>query len=58
MQTNFKNLFNLDNYEVYIVGGNGLIGTQIVRALEQFGASVTVFDLKIKKKLTEVKLNM
>ena len=55
MQTNFKNLFNLDNYEVYIVGGNGLIGTQIVRALEQFGASVTVFDLKIKKKINRGK---
>ena len=34
---NFKNLFNLKDYEVYIIGGSGLIGSQIVKALEEFG---------------------
>lgn len=46
----FKDFFNLTGYEVYIVGGSGLIGSQIVRALEEFGAKVTVFDLDIKGK--------
>ena len=47
---NFKNLFNLKDYEVYIIGGSGLIGSQIVKALEEFGALITVFDLDIKDK--------
>lgn len=46
----FKDLFNLKGHEVYIIGGNGLIGSQIVRALQEFGASITVFDIDIKKK--------
>lgn len=46
----FKDLFNLKGYEVYIIGGSGLIGSQIVKALEEFGASITVFDIDIKKK--------
>lgn len=50
MENNFKKIFNLNNCEVYILGGNGLIGTQIVKALEDFGASVTIFDLDIKKR--------
>jgi NAD(P)-dependent dehydrogenase (short-subunit alcohol dehydrogenase family) len=46
----FKDLFNLKGYEVYIIGGSGLIGSQIVRALQEFDASITVFDIDIKKK--------
>ena len=46
----FKDLFNLKGYEVYILGGSGLIASQIVKALEEFGASITVFDIDIKKK--------
>ena len=46
----FKDLFNLKRYEVYIIGGSGLIGSQIVRALQEFDASITVFDIDIKKK--------
>ena len=48
MKINFKKLFNLNHHDVYVLGGCGLIGTQIVKALEEFGASVTVFDLDIK----------
>ena len=47
---NFKNFFSLKGHEVFIIGGSGLIGSQIVKALEEFGASITVFDLDIKKK--------
>lgn len=46
----FKNLFNLKGYEVYIIGGNGLIGSQIVKALREFGAKITIFDINIKNK--------
>ena len=46
----FRDLFNLKGYEVYIIGGSGLIGSQIVRAFQEFGASITVFDIDIKKK--------
>ena len=46
----FKDLFNLKGSEVFIVGGNGLIGSQIVKALEDFGAKTTVFDLDFKGK--------
>jgi len=46
----YRNLFNLKGYEIYILGGNGLIGSQIVRALEDFGAKVTVFDIDVKGK--------
>ena len=52
---NFKNYFNLTGYEVYIIGGNGLIGSQILTALEQFGAKITIFDLDIKGKKSSLK---
>lgn len=47
---NFRDLFNLKGYEVYIIGGSGLIGSQIVKALQEFGSSITVFDIDIEKK--------
>ena len=50
MKTNYRDLFNLTDCEVFILGGSGLIGSQIVNALEEFGASITVFDLEKKKK--------
>ena len=40
----------MNGYEVFIVGGCGLIGSQIVKSLEDFGAKVTVFDIGIKNK--------
>ena len=30
MKTNYRDLFNLTDYEVYVVGGSGLIGSQII----------------------------
>jgi len=55
MKNNYRDLFNLTDYEVYVVGGSGLIGSQIVKALEEFGSSITVFDLDIKKKNNSLK---
>ena len=51
MKNNYKNLFNLKGYEVFVLGGCGLIGSQIVKALDQYGASIKVFDLDIKNKI-------
>ncbi len=53
----YTQIFNLKNKKVFIVGGNGLIGLQIVKALYDFGADITVFDLEIKKKLKKKRLN-
>ena len=55
MKNNYKNFFNLKGYKAYVVGGCGLIGSQIVKALEEFGACVTVFDLKIGRKKKTLK---
>lgn len=46
----FKDLFNLKGYEIYVLGGSGLIGSQIIKALEEFGASITAFDIDTKSK--------
>tara|TARA_Y100000591_G_scaffold330147_1_gene360344 strand:- start:908 stop:1702 length:795 start_codon:yes stop_codon:yes gene_type:complete len=48
----FKNFFKIDGLKAYVVGGNGLIGKEIVKALEEFNAKVTVFDLN-KNKIIE-----
>ena len=53
----FKNFFNIDGLKAYVVGGNGLIGTEIVKALEEFNAKVTVFDLNKKKQTKNEKIN-
>ena len=50
----FRDLFNLKGYEVYIIGGSGLIGSQIVKALQEFGSSITVFDIDIEEKKNNV----
>jgi len=47
---NYKEMFSLTGCEAYVIGGCGLIGSQIVSALEAFGASTTVFDLDVKNK--------
>ena len=47
---NYKDMFSLSGCEAYVIGGSGLIGSQIVSALEAFGASTTVFDLDVKNK--------
>ena len=52
---NFRDLFNLKGSEVYMVGGSGLIGSQSVKALEDFGAKTTVFDLDVKGKRNSIK---
>lgn len=42
----YNNLFNLKSELVYVIGSNGLLGSEIVKALISKGAKVVGFDLK------------
>ena len=43
---NYKEKFNLKNKTAFVVGGNGLIGKEVVYALADFGAKVIILDIK------------
>ena len=45
-----RNLFNLNNKNIIITGGNGFLGSQIATALIKEGANVYIIDLKKPKK--------
>ena len=45
----YKKLFNLEKLNIFIVGGSGLLGSEIVKSLVDLNAIVTVFDLEEKK---------
>lgn len=47
----FNNFFSLKGLKIFVIGGTGLIGSQIVQALIDFDAKVTVFDINVKKKI-------
>jgi NAD(P)-dependent dehydrogenase (short-subunit alcohol dehydrogenase family) len=47
----YKKLFNLEKLKIFIVGGNGLIGSEILKSLVDLDAIVTVFDLESKKNI-------
>lgn len=47
---NYLNKFNLSEKKVFIVGGSGLIGSEIVKACLDAGAKVVCFDLTKNKK--------
>ena len=47
MQTsNYKKKFNINNKIAFVIGGNGLIGKEVVSALSEFGAKVIILDIK------------
>ena len=46
---NYKKKFDLSNKVAFVVGGNGLIGREVVCALSNFGAKVIILDLIEKK---------
>ncbi|MFA6357069.1 MAG: oxidoreductase [Candidatus Omnitrophota bacterium] len=56
---NYKSLFDLNNKVIVVVGGAGLIGSEIVKGLRDFGADVYIADTneetgkKIKTKGTK-----
>ena len=45
-----RTLFNLDNKNIIITGGNGFFGNQIVSALLNEKANVFIIDVKVSKK--------
>ena len=50
-----RTLFNLQNKNIIITGGNGFLGSQLVEALLNEKANVYVIDIKQSKKKTSVK---
>jgi NAD(P)-dependent dehydrogenase (short-subunit alcohol dehydrogenase family) len=44
----FLNNFNFKNKKVFLIGGNGLIGSKIFMSLNQLGAKITIFDISNK----------
>ena len=48
MIRNYKNILNLSDKKILVVGGLGLIGEQVTLALHKLGASVTVLDFNKK----------
>ena len=50
-----RTLFNLDNKNIIITGGNGFLGNQITDALLNEKANVYVIDIKQSKKKTSAK---
>jgi NAD(P)-dependent dehydrogenase (short-subunit alcohol dehydrogenase family) len=50
-----RTLFNLDNKNIIITGGNGFLGNQITEALLNEKANVYVIDIKQSKKKTSAK---
>lgn len=46
LKKNYKKIFNLKNKKAYVLGGSGLLGREISKALQQNGASVRILDIK------------
>ena len=61
---NYKNYFNLNGKNAYVIGGAGLIGQEIVIGLSSFGAITHILDIdrekgkNLEKKLRLQKLNV
>ena len=47
----YKKLFNLEKLKIFIMGGSGLLGSEIVKSLVDLNAIVTVFDLYEQKNI-------
>ena len=57
IKKNYKQLFNLKNKKIILVGGFGLLGSEIVRVLSDLNAEITILDnLKNNKILKEFKI--
>ena len=54
----YKNIFNISGLEIFVIGGSGLIGLEIVSTLLNLDAKVTVFDTKIIDKTILKKKNL
>jgi len=47
----YKNLFNLENKNVFITGGAGLIGSEITKAVAELGGTSIIIDINEKLSL-------
>ena len=57
----YKKKFDLNNKTIFVLGGSGLIGKEVSKALSEFGAKVIVVDQNIKKdskKIFSEKVNL
>ena len=54
MIKNYINKLGLNNKTVFIVGGSGLIGKEVVLALQEAGANILILD-KVEKVLKKIK---
>lgn len=43
---NYSNIFNLENKTAYVLGGSGLIGSEVCKALSAFNCKVINLDIK------------
>ena len=48
MKLKFENFFDFNNKNIYLIGGSGLIGSEIIKDLIQLGAKVICLDNKPK----------
>ena len=49
-------LFNLKGKTAYVLGGSGLIGTEIIRLLSQYNSKVINLDIKNNVKIKIMQL--
>lgn len=54
---NFKNIFSLQKKIIYVLGGSGLIGKEIVNGASQFGAKIVIIDIEDTLKFKNKNLN-
>jgi len=52
-----NNLFDLKNKLAFVIGGNGLLGKEIAKILNDYNAKVVVLDLNFNKKFFDKKIN-
>ena len=50
MKKNYLGKFNLNNKKVFVIGGSGLLGSEIVKLLLENSATVINLDINNKKK--------
>ena len=58
MITKYNHLFNFKDFNVVVTGGLGYLGSQIVIALLEFGATVSIFDNSKENLNLELQENM
>jgi NAD(P)-dependent dehydrogenase (short-subunit alcohol dehydrogenase family) len=50
MKINYKNIFNIKNKKAFVIGGSGVIGSEVCAALYESGCKVFNLDVKFDRK--------